>query len=93
MPRYAWLSYGGTARIGLAIVLLAVAAGVALAGTRLTLPVRTRRPGKAVANFMLAAWVIAITAFLLRIGILSAGTPGSPSSYPAAESDHARYAH
>src|SRR5215469_2074196 len=64
MTQYAWISYGGTARIALAIVLLAAAGGVAYAGTRLALPARAPRPGQAAANFMLAAWAIAVTAFL-----------------------------
>jgi hypothetical protein len=53
-----WFSYGGTAKITLAIVLLIAAAGVAYAGTWLPLPVRAPRPGQAAANLMLAAWVV-----------------------------------
>lgn len=64
MANYAWISYGGTGRLALAIVLLIAAGGVAAAGTRLAVPVRAPRPGQAAAKFMLAAWVIAITAFL-----------------------------
>jgi hypothetical protein len=43
-----WVSYSGTARIWLAIALLVVAGGLAYAGTRLPLPARAARPGKAV---------------------------------------------
>jgi hypothetical protein len=61
----AWIGYSGTARIGLAVVLLAVAGGVAYAGTRWPGPFRARRPRPAVANLMLAIWVLAITVFLV----------------------------
>ena len=61
----AWIGYSGTARIGLAVVLLAVAGGVAYAGTRWPGPVAARRPRPAVANLMLAIWILAITVFLV----------------------------
>jgi hypothetical protein len=61
----AWIGYSGTARIGIAVVLLAVAGGVAYAGTRWPGPVQARRPRPAVANLMLAIWILAITAFLV----------------------------
>ena len=61
----AWIGYSGTARIGLAVALLAVAGGVAYAGTRWPGPVQARRPGPAVANLMLAIWIVAITVFLV----------------------------
>jgi hypothetical protein len=64
MAQYAWISYGGTARIALGIVLLITAGVVAYAGTRLALPVRAPRPGQKAVSVMLAAWAIAITAFL-----------------------------
>ena len=41
-----WVSYGGDARIWLAIGLLAVAGGVAFAGIRLPLPIRPTGPDK-----------------------------------------------
>lgn len=59
-----WISYGGTARIDLAIVLVAAAAGVVYAGTRLRRPVRLPRPGQTATRIMVAAWLLAITAFL-----------------------------
>ena len=61
----AWISYGGTARIGLAVVLLAVAGGLAYAGTRWPGPFQARRPRPAVVNLMLAIWIVAITVFLV----------------------------
>jgi hypothetical protein len=61
----AWISYSGTARIGLAVVLLAVAGGLAYAGTRWPGPFQARRPRPAVANLMLAIWILAITVFLV----------------------------
>jgi hypothetical protein len=59
-----WVSYSGTARIWLAIALLVVAGVLVYAGTRLPLPARAARPGKAVVIFMLLAWVLAIATFL-----------------------------
>jgi hypothetical protein len=59
-----WVSYSGTARIWLAIALLLVAGVLVYAGTRLPLPARAARPGKAVVIFMLLAWVLAIATFL-----------------------------
>jgi hypothetical protein len=46
-------------------VLVAAAAGVVYAGTRLRRPVRLPRPGETVAGAMVLAWVLAITAFLI----------------------------
>lgn len=60
-----WVSYGGAARIGLAAALLAAGGGLAFAGTRLPLPIRLPRPGKAAAIFMLSLWAAAIAAFLV----------------------------
>ncbi len=59
-----WIGYSGTARIWLAVVLLAAAGGLAYAGTRWPGPFRARRPRPAAAGLMLAVWVLAITAFL-----------------------------
>ena len=59
-----WVSYGGTARIALAIILLAAAGGLAYAGTRIRRPVRLPRPGRALTVIMLLAWVLALVAFL-----------------------------
>jgi hypothetical protein len=58
-----WVTYAGSARIVLALVLLAVAGGVALAGARLPLPVQAARPGQAVTVFLLVAWVVALAAW------------------------------
>jgi hypothetical protein len=59
-----WVSYGGGARIWLAVGLLAAAGSLAYAGTRLPLPARATRPGKVTAVVMILAWVAAIAAFL-----------------------------
>ena len=65
MPQYGtWVSYGGTARIVLAIVLVAAAGGVAYAGTLLPLPLRPPRPGEKAKTFMPVIWGFAILAFL-----------------------------
>jgi len=64
-----WVSYGGDARIWLAIGLLAVAGGVTFAGIRLPLPVRATRPGPAGRIAMILAWVASIAAFLVCLVI------------------------
>ena len=70
MARYGtWVSYGGTARIWLAVILLAAAAGVAYAGARLALPARAARPGKAAAAFLVAAWLLALLTFLACVAV------------------------
>ena len=74
----AWVSYGGTARIALAIILLAAAGGVAYAGIRLPLPVRLAQPGRKVWIIQVVAWLLAIVALLVCL---------------AAEVEHARQEH
>ena len=70
MPQYGtWVSYGGTARIVLAVVMVAAAGSVVYAGTLLPLPLRPARPGEAARTFMLVIWGIAITAFLVCVPI------------------------
>jgi hypothetical protein len=61
----AWIGYSGTARIGLAVALLAIAGALAYAGTRWPGPFQARRPRPAIANLMLALWILAITTFLV----------------------------
>ena len=64
MTQYgAWASYSGSAKIMLALVLLAAAGGVTYAATRLPLPVRPARPGEAATSFMVVAWGFAIALF------------------------------
>ena len=60
-----WVGYSGGARIWLALVLVAVAAGLTYLGVRLRLPMRPIRPGRAVATFMLVTWVLSIVTFLV----------------------------
>ena len=70
MPQYGtWVSYGGTARIVLAIVMVAAAGGVAYAGTLLPLPLRPARPSETARTFMLVIWGFAIAAFLVCLPI------------------------
>lgn len=64
-----WVSYSGTARIALAVVLLAAAGGVAYAAVRLPLPVRLPTPGEGARTFMLVIWGFAVTAFLVCLPI------------------------
>jgi hypothetical protein len=65
----AWIGYSGIARIGLAVLLLAVAGGVAYAGTRWPGPFQARKPRPAIANLMIAVWILAITVFLVCASI------------------------
>jgi hypothetical protein len=65
MTRYGtWVSYSGSARLILAIVLLAGAGGLVYAAIRLRRPVRLPRPGSALTACMLLAWGLAGVAFL-----------------------------
>jgi hypothetical protein len=70
MPQYGtWVSYGGDARIWLAIGLLAIAGGTTLAGIRLPLPVRFTRPGPAGRVAMIVAWAASIAALLVCVRV------------------------
>jgi len=70
MPQYGtWVSYGGAARIVLAVVLVAAAAGVAYAGTQLPLPFRLPRPSETAKTFIPVIWGVAIIAFLVCLPI------------------------
>jgi hypothetical protein len=64
-----WLSYAGSARIELAVGLLAIACAIAYAGTRLPLPARGARPSREAAAVMGIAWAVAIWALLACAGI------------------------
>ncbi len=69
MIKYQWVSYGEDARIWLAIILLAAASGVILAGIRLPLPVRTARPGLVGRGPLIFVWLASIPAFLAALTI------------------------
>jgi hypothetical protein len=59
-PSAHWVSYNGSDAIFLAIVLLAVAGGFAYAGRRLHVAFRVTRPGRTVAGFMIAIWLLSL---------------------------------
>jgi hypothetical protein len=66
MTQYSiWASYGGDARIWLAIGLLAAACCAVLAGFRLPLPIRLARPGRASQAATIAVWAVALLALLV----------------------------
>jgi hypothetical protein len=70
MPQYGtWFSYGGSAKLLLAIVLLAAAAAVAIAGAKLPLPARLPRPSGNATTLMVVAWALSIVALLAGVGI------------------------
>jgi hypothetical protein len=62
-----WLSYGGTARMVLAIVLLVSAGGIAYAGIRLPLPAWPPRPSEKARAVMLVTWLFAIAVLLVCV--------------------------
>jgi hypothetical protein len=66
--RLGWFSYGGAARVVLAMVLVAVAAGVAGAGFRLRVAVWLPSPGRTARTVLLATWGTAIVAYLVCLG-------------------------
>jgi hypothetical protein len=69
LGRVGWFSYGGAARVVLALVLVSVAAGVAGVGFQLRVPVRLPRPGQTARTVILSAWGAAIMAFLICFSI------------------------
>ena len=64
-----WASYGGDARIELAVGLVAVAGAVIYTGSRLRHPVRAVRPGSGTVAVMFLAWAVAIVGFLVCASI------------------------
>ena len=68
MPQYgAWVSYGGAARIWLAVVLLAAAGSLVCAGLWLPLPAQAATPGRTTMMATLVAWVTSIAAWLICV--------------------------
>ena len=59
-----WVSYGGTGKIVLALVLLAAAGGVAYAGIRLPLPIWPPRPSEKAGTARVVAWLFTIALLL-----------------------------
>lgn len=59
-----WVSFSGSARPTLAIILLAAASGLIYAGIRFRSPVRLPAPGPTVRAFMILAWGLTGVAFL-----------------------------
>ena len=64
-----WVSYGGDAKIELAVGLLAVAGCATYAGIRLRRPLRAARPPTSVVVLMFSLWVVALIAFLAGLAI------------------------
>lgn len=64
---YTWLGYAGTARIGLAVVLVAVAAVIVYAGTRLHRPILPPKPSPHVKVIIVAGLGLAIVALLVCV--------------------------
>src|SRR5580693_10355226 len=64
-----WVSYGGDAKIELAVGLLAVAGCAAYAGIRLRRPLRAVRPPASVVVLMFSLWVMSLIAVLVGVSI------------------------
>jgi hypothetical protein len=64
-----WAGYAGTARVLLAIVLLAAAAGVAYAATRLHLPARPAKPSATATTVRVLTWLFAIVVLLIGVAV------------------------
>jgi hypothetical protein len=64
-----WVSYSGSARLILAIILLVAAGGLIFAGIRFRRPVRFRRPSSTLTVFMLLAWGLTAVAFLSCLAV------------------------
>lgn len=64
-----WLTYSGSARVVLAAILLAAAAGAAYAAFRLPLPVRPARPTAAARIIRVVTWVSALVALLVCLAV------------------------
>lgn len=65
MPEYGtWVSYGGNARIWLAVILLIAAGGLVCAGICLPLPAWAAAPRRKAVITVLAAWVASIAAWI-----------------------------
>ena len=69
LSRSTWIPYGGSAKLELAIVLLAVAVGVTVLGVRLRLPVKLTRPPRPAVLALFITWAGAIPAFLIGVAI------------------------
>ena len=64
-----WVSYAGSSRIVLALVLGAAALGLAYVGARLRRPLRPAQPGRTARFLILVTWVVSIAAFLAGLTI------------------------
>ena len=82
VARLGWLSYGGPARVVLAAGLVAAAAAVAGAGLALRVPERLPSPGRTARAVMLAAWGMAIVAYLVCHSLYSLRLTQQHLSYP-----------
>jgi hypothetical protein len=81
-----WVSYAGSARPALALILLVAAAGVAVIGMRVRRPIRPPLAGKYWAA-LLVAWLVSIALFLVGFSVyvdqvirdhLAKGVPADP---------------
>src|SRR5215472_7353491 len=64
-----WLPYSGTGRLALAIILLVVASGFAVAATRLRRPLKPPAPGRVLAGLLVLAWVVALGTFAVGLSV------------------------
>jgi hypothetical protein len=64
-----WLSYSGTGRLALALILLVAAGGLAYAAARLRRPLKPPTPGRVVSVLMVVAWVVALGTFAVGLSV------------------------
>ena len=64
-----WLGYGGSARLLLAVVLLAAAAGVAYAAIRLPLPVGPASPSRTARKVRVLTWSLSVAVLLVCVSV------------------------
>jgi hypothetical protein len=83
VARLGWLSYGGPARVALAVVLVAVAAAAAGAGLRLRVPKRLTSPARTPRTVMLVTWGMAIVAYLVCHSLYTLQLIRQHLTYPA----------
>jgi hypothetical protein len=64
-----WISYSGTGRLALAVVLLAAAGGLAYAASRLRRPLKLPTPSRAVSVLLVAAWALALGTLAVGLSV------------------------
>jgi hypothetical protein len=64
-----WITYSGTGRVALALVLLAAAGVIAFAAARVRRPLKLPTPGRLVSVLLAVAWVLSLVAFVAGVSV------------------------